>query len=78
MVIKITCPVCDRKEIEENNCPNCETDLSLIRMLLELPLELPNEEKTLGINSRLLLLFAIILLSLGVSLGWLSNANLIK
>jgi hypothetical protein len=34
---KITCPVCDRAAIEINICPNCQTDLSLIRMLSELP-----------------------------------------
>lgn len=37
MNAKLTCPVCDRPEIEGEICPNCETDLSLIRMLLELP-----------------------------------------
>ena len=35
---KITCPVCDRSEIEINICPNCQTDLALLRMLAELPL----------------------------------------
>jgi hypothetical protein len=34
---KITCPVCDRSAIEISVCPNCQTDLSLIRMLSELP-----------------------------------------
>lgn len=34
---KITCPVCDRSEIEINICPNCQTDLTLLRMLAELP-----------------------------------------
>ena len=34
---KITCPVCDRSGIEISVCPNCQTDLSLIRMLSELP-----------------------------------------
>jgi C4-type Zn-finger protein len=37
MSTKITCPVCDRSAIEINICPNCQTDLSLIRMLSELP-----------------------------------------
>jgi hypothetical protein len=36
MTEKLTCPVCDRTEIETNTCPNCETDLSTIRMLKEL------------------------------------------
>jgi hypothetical protein len=34
---KISCPVCDRSAIEINICPNCQTDLALIRMLSELP-----------------------------------------
>jgi hypothetical protein len=34
---KIDCPVCNRSAIEINICPNCQTDLSLIRMLTELP-----------------------------------------
>jgi hypothetical protein len=37
MSVKINCPVCDRSAIEINICPNCQTDLSLIRMLIELP-----------------------------------------
>lgn len=37
MTEKLTCPVCDRTEIETNTCPNCETDLSTIRLLKELP-----------------------------------------
>ncbi len=38
MSTKITCPVCDRSELEINICPNCQTDLALLRMLTELPL----------------------------------------
>jgi C4-type Zn-finger protein len=38
MSTKITCPVCDRSELEINICPNCQTDLTLLRMLTELPL----------------------------------------
>ncbi|WP_373543071.1 hypothetical protein [Chamaesiphon sp.] len=38
MNTKIVCPVCDRAAIEVDTCPNCQTDLSLIRMLSELPL----------------------------------------
>ncbi|MCU0569666.1 MAG: LysM domain-containing protein [Oculatellaceae cyanobacterium Prado106] len=37
MALKITCPVCDRPEVEGDCCPNCETDLSLTRMLMDLP-----------------------------------------
>lgn len=37
MTTKITCQVCQHPNIEDNTCPNCETDLTLIRMLIELP-----------------------------------------
>lgn len=33
----LNCPVCGYKEISGNACPNCDTDLSLIRLLKELP-----------------------------------------
>ena len=77
MSVKINCPVCDRSAIEINICPNCQTDLSLIRMLLELPTleptttllspaELP---KNRGSWQNLTLLISI-LVNLGLSL-WL-------
>lgn len=34
--MKLICPVCKRTAISDNICPNCETDLSSIRLLLEL------------------------------------------
>ena len=34
---KIDCPVCGYQGIEGNICPNCDTDVSLIRSLAELP-----------------------------------------
>lgn len=37
MTILLNCPVCDRQNIETNICPNCETDLSRLRILLDLP-----------------------------------------
>jgi len=36
MNIKLNCPVCGYQEIEGNTCPNCDTDLSLTRMLQHL------------------------------------------
>lgn len=33
----LNCPVCGYTEIADNTCPNCDTDLSLIRLLTELP-----------------------------------------
>lgn len=34
---QLACPVCDRPAVTGDVCPNCETDLSVLRMLLELP-----------------------------------------
>ena len=54
MSIKLDCPVCGYKEIQKDICPNCDTDLSLIRMLQELPqldvscLEIPPTPLTKG------------------------------
>lgn len=71
MNTKITCPVCGRSAIEGNICPNCETDLSLIRMLVDLPEEtpntMPNSLKFLGVS------LAIFLFILGLSLGGSAN-----
>ena len=39
MKTKLTCPVCDRTDIEGDICPNCETDLGSVRILIELPKE---------------------------------------
>ncbi len=39
MKTKLTCPVCDRQEIASEICPNCETNLHVMRMLVELPHE---------------------------------------
>ncbi|MGK7957801.1 MAG: LysM peptidoglycan-binding domain-containing protein [Crocosphaera sp.] len=77
MDTKITCPVCGRSEIEGNRCPNCETDLSLIRMLVELPEEssttMPKSLKYLGIS---LAIFLFILgLTLGGSASYLMSKN---
>ncbi len=67
MNTKITCPVCGHSAIEGNICPNCETDLSLIRMLVELPEEtsksMPKSLKYLGVS------LAIFIFILGVGFG---------
>ena len=34
---ELSCPVCAYTEISGNSCPNCDTDLSLIRLLTQLP-----------------------------------------
>ena len=66
MSTKITCPVCDRSAIEINICPNCQTDLTLLRMLIELPPIPPVKA------SRQLPRLAIIAILIGfILLGWI-------
>jgi hypothetical protein len=49
--MKTTCPVCNRSEIEIDICPNCETDLSAIRFLTDLPrLESKDLKSNKGFN----------------------------
>ncbi len=78
MKTKLTCPVCDRPEILGDICPNCETNLSLIRMLTELPV---TEQATAtakpqqqGISAWLLASAAICLLVVGIALGGIGYA----
>lgn len=73
----LTCPVCDRPEIEGDICPNCETDLSLIRKLTELPSApvatlLP--PKSPAIASWVPIGVAILILLLGIGLGAAGNS----
>jgi hypothetical protein len=34
---QLTCPVCQRTQIETATCPNCEADLTALRILANLP-----------------------------------------
>lgn len=76
MSVNLTCPVCDRSQIETNTCPNCETDLSTYRMLAELPVETTVEVKESQRNIPIWLPVgvAILFLLLGVGLGFASNS----
>ncbi|MDJ0530912.1 MAG: LysM domain-containing protein [Xenococcaceae cyanobacterium MO_207.B15] len=76
MSVQLTCPVCDRSQIETNTCPNCETDLSTYRMLAELPVETPIEKKeqTRTIPLWLPVSVAVLFLLLGIGLGVASNS----
>ena len=75
MSIKLTCPVCERSQIETNTCPNCETDLSTYRMLAELPVETPVEAKQKQIIPLWLPVGAAVLLFLlGIGLGFAGNS----
>jgi hypothetical protein len=35
--LHLTCPACQRQQIDTATCPNCETDLSALRILAALP-----------------------------------------
>lgn len=76
MSVKLTCPVCDRSQIETNTCPNCETDLSTYRMLAQLPVETHTElkESKRNISIWLPIGVAILFLLLGIGLGFAGNS----
>ena len=70
MTIKLNCPVCGYTEVEGNNCPNCDTDLSLIRMLQQLPAVETSSSKP---NSQWQFLTALLILLIGMGLGVLGS-----
>lgn len=71
MKIKLNCPVCDYQEIEGDTCPNCDTDLSVIRMLQELP-QVENSVQQVKI-SKWQLLVVLLLLIIGIGLAAMGN-----
>ena len=72
MITPIICPVCDRPEIEIDICPNCETNLSTFRMLVELPLIESNNQ--LGLKMKIWLAVVLVaLLLLGIGVGATGN-----
>ncbi len=54
MTTKLNCSVCGYTDIECSNCPNCATDLSLLRMLQQLPqvMSCPGEDLCLTQTTR--------------------------
>ena len=80
MSVKLTCPVCDRSQIEDNTCPNCETDLSTYRMLAELPVEtsIETKEQKRTIPLWLPVGVAILFLLLGIGLGFAGNLVMVR
>ena len=74
MSVKLTCPVCERSQIETNTCPNCETDLSTYRMLAELPVETLEAKQKQIIPLWLPVGAAVLLFLLGIGLGFAGNS----
>ncbi|AFZ15172.1 Peptidoglycan-binding lysin domain protein [Crinalium epipsammum PCC 9333] len=76
---KLTCPVCDRPEITDNICPNCETDLTFVRLLTEKkpvavipkPEQIPQPTITNKFTSGVVILILIMGISLGAVSSWL-------
>lgn len=69
----LNCPVCGYKEIQGNTCPNCDTDLSLIRSLTELPAL----ERAGGVKFSKVAIWqvgvALLILIFGIGLGTLGS-----
>ncbi len=74
MKLELSCPVCAYTEISGNSCPKCNTDLSLIRLLTELPPSSPQatmvekpqlQQKFAGWQ----LVAALLILMMGIGLG---------
>ncbi|MBD2777212.1 LysM peptidoglycan-binding domain-containing protein [Iningainema tapete] len=67
MTTQINCPVCGYTEIEGSNCPNCDTDISLLRMLQQLPhAEKPRQQVKIATWQ---LAAALLILVIGIGLG---------
>ncbi len=65
---QLNCPVCDRSAIVSDICPNCETNLSTLRLLAELP---PiSSPPTLSSTVKIWLCSTmLVIFLLGISLG---------
>jgi len=77
--IKLNCPVCGYQDIKKSTCPNCDTDVSLLRSLLELPiLEATNATaieniQTVPKKSQLPKIWLLVLLGIAIGFaigGW--------
>lgn len=73
----LNCPVCGYKEIQANTCPNCDTDISLIRSLTELP---PINQSVTQLNQPVIQKatkwqagVALLMLLMGICLGTLGS-----
>lgn len=64
MTTPLNCPVCDRTGVTTNICPNCETDLTSLRLVVDLPPASPPRPWLFP-----LLTFLGLLVGLGLGLG---------
>ncbi len=73
----LNCPVCGYKEIEGNTCPNCDTDISLIRSLTELsPINQPVTQLNQPVTQKATKWqagVALLMLLVGICLGALGS-----
>lgn len=75
MTTTLICPVCKYSEVETNCCPKCETDISVMRMVIELPTSGVVESQTSEQEPKIWwpIALAILILILGISLGAVST-----
>lgn len=71
---ELSCPVCAYTEISGNSCPKCNTDLSLIRLLTELPPSSPQVTQFEKPHRQLKIAgwqlgAALLILMMGIGLG---------
>lgn len=75
MMTQIKCPVCDYPDVTEQFCPNCDSDVSIIRALMELKPyiaqgtseHIQEKGKKRSIQD---ILWLITIFALGFVLGW--------
>lgn len=75
-VEKIICPVCDYPEVTTNICPHCQTDLTTIRILENLPFLPPvntEQKKSFLSTSKLLIIITLILIVGGLTIYFVSD-----
>ncbi|WP_427158423.1 LysM peptidoglycan-binding domain-containing protein [Aliinostoc sp. HNIBRCY26] len=67
MTLNLNCPVCSYQNITGDTCPNCDTDLRVIRMLQELP---PVPTPSIRPFNIVLLILILIGLGFAVAIFW--------
>ena len=78
--MNLICPVCDRSEITTSICPNCETNLSTYKLLVNLSEQpiLKAHKKVQVMPLWLPICIAILFLCLGLGMGFTSNSLIAK